>query len=252
MSKFMPWLMFFLVVVVVHLVYSLWILPVAGQIEANAAVAGMQVPRNFFIIVKDLEQEICFILSLQGLYLCLDRALRHNRNAYLFEVDFLKDIGDESKDIGATLELIEQLEDRFKDAALVKIISSSLRRYVITQNIQNASEAIAPALESMEVKNESDLVVIKYITWAIPSIGFLGTVRGIGQAMGQAELAVAGDIAPMTSSLGVAFNSTFVALLLSVVLMLAVSLIQKMQDERLVEIQEYCEKFLIRRISTAR
>ena len=123
---------------------------------------------------------------------------------------------------------------------------------MITGSVQNASESISPALEAMAVKNEAELAVIKYIVWAIPSIGFLGTVRGIGMAMSQAQNAVAGDIGPMTESLGTAFNSTFVALLASVVIMLLLSFLQKNQDEQLVKVQEYCEKYLIERISISK
>ena len=61
--------------------------------------------------------------------------------------------------------------------------------------------------------------MVRYITWAIPSIGFIGTVRGIGDALGQAYKAVEGDISGVTVSLGVAFNSTFVALVLSIIMM---------------------------------
>ena len=57
--------------------------------------------------------------------------------------------------------------------------------------------------------------MVRYITWAIPSIGFIGTVRGISLALGQAHEAVQGDILGVTLSLGVAFNSTFVALIIS-------------------------------------
>ena len=44
--------------------------------------------------------------------------------------------------------------------------------------------------------------MIRHIAWAIPSIGFLGTVRGIGQAPGQAHQAAQGDIAGVTQSWG--------------------------------------------------
>ncbi|MCK7511244.1 MAG: MotA/TolQ/ExbB proton channel family protein [Desulfobacterales bacterium] len=60
---------------------------------------------------------------------------------------------------------------------------------------------------------ESELSMIRYIAWAIPSIGFLGTVRGIGDALNQAHQAIEGDIFGVTRSLGVAFNSTLIALL---------------------------------------
>ena len=53
--------------------------------------------------------------------------------------------------------------------------------------------------------------LIKYMSWAVPSIGFIGTVRGIGMALEKSGEAIAGDISGMTESLGLV-NSTFVAL----------------------------------------
>jgi biopolymer transport protein ExbB/TolQ len=91
--------------------------------------------------------------------------------------------------------------------------------------------------------------MVRYLIWAIPSIGFIGTVRGIGQALSQADKALAGDIAGMTDSLGVAFNSTFVALVISIGLMFLLHQLQRLQDGLLVDTQEYCEKFLLNRIS---
>ena len=35
---------------------------------------------------------------------------------------------------------------------------------------------------------------LRYIAWAIPAIGFIGTVRGIGDALGEAHKAVTGDV----------------------------------------------------------
>ena len=238
-----------LCVVFVQLLYSFWISPNVRIIEEVALLNGTILPRNFFIIVKDIEQQVCFILFLWGTYLCSEQLMQLSSQSYLFDVDLLSDIGESKKDIRETLDSIEELPDEIKFTPLVEITSAALRRYIITGSIQNASEVITPAIDNLSIKNESQLSVIKYITWAIPSIGFIGTVRGIGQAMSQAELAVAGDIGPMTSSLGVAFNSTFVALLISIVLMLLVSYLQRTNDQELVKVQQYCEKYLIKRIS---
>ena len=92
--------------------------------------------------------------------------------------------------------------------------------------------------------------MIRYLIWAIPSIGFIGTVRGIGEALSQADQALAGNIAGMASSLGVAFNSTFVALLISIVLMFLLHQLHRLQDGLIVDTQEYCESFLLKRISS--
>ena len=62
-------------------------------------------------------------------------------------------------------------------------------------------------------QQESELSMLRYLVWAIPSIGFIGTVRGIGVALQRADEALTGDISGVTSALGVAFNSTLVALI---------------------------------------
>ena len=92
--------------------------------------------------------------------------------------------------------------------------------------------------------------MIRYIAWAIPSIGFLGTVRGIGQALGQAHKAVQGDIAGVTQSLGVAFNSTFVALLISIVVMFLMHYLQLTQERIVLDTEEYCDSRLIQHLQS--
>src|SRR3546814_16418854 len=81
------------------------------------------------------------------------------------------------------------------------------------------------------------LAMVRYIAWAIPSIGFIGTVRGIGQALGLAYKAVEGDITGVTSALGLAFNSTLIAMVLSIVLMFVLYQFQLTKD-RLVRSEE--------------
>ena len=93
---------------------------------------------------------------------------------------------------------------------------------------------------------ETELTIVRYIAWAIPSIGFLGTVRVIGTALGQAYQAVSGDIVGVTQSLGVAFNSTFVALVVSILLMFLLHQLQLLQDRLVLDCQNYCDARLIR------
>ena len=76
--------------------------------------------------------------------------------------------------------------------------------------------------------------------------GFIGTVRGIGEALAQADKAVQGDIAGVTQSLGVAFNSTFIALLISIFLMFLVHQLQLMQERLVYDSEAYCDDKVIR------
>ena len=240
-----------LIIVVIQSMYSFWIDPEVARLINLADETGTILPRNFFVVVKDYQQKICIILFLWACYLCVEKYFRLSAQNYLFDIDILDNEHDNLDDEYSSqlLSSLESLPESIQSSPLIEIVSSSLRRYAITQSIQSAADAIEPALDAMVARNENELAIVKYILWAIPSIGFLGTVDGIGQAMAQAEMATQGNIGPMTTSLGLAFNSTFVALLGSIGLMMVVSVIQREQAANLVRVQEYCEKYLIRRLS---
>ena len=71
-------------------------------------------------------------------------------------------------------------------------------------------------------------------------------MRGIGQALGQAHQAAQGDIAGVTQSLGVAFNSTFVALLISIIIMFLLHQLQLSQERTAQDAENYCDTRLTR------
>jgi biopolymer transport protein ExbB/TolQ len=133
---------------------------------------------------------------------------------------------------------------------LPRALLTALHRFRSTRNIQDVSNSIRATCESESERLDSELSMIRYIAWAIPSIGFLGTVRGIGQALGQAHKAVEGDIAGVTQSLGVAFNSTFVALLISIVVMFLLHQLQLAQERLVLDTEDYCDNRLVRNLQT--
>ena len=63
--------------------------------------------------------------------------------------------------------------------------------------------------------------------------------------------ALAGDISSMTGSLGVAFNSTLVALIISIVLMFLLHQLQRLQDSLIVSVNDYLQKNVLDRLSKA-
>jgi biopolymer transport protein ExbB/TolQ len=242
-------------IVVVHLVYAGIIRPQAEVVTEAARQLGQTTPRELVVILKDYEQEICVILMIWGSYLIAVKLIALLKERYLFTVDLLErtsaesESESESQDMQEALVALEELPVEARETPLVKTLAASIRRYLITGDVQNTSDAIQSSVEALPLKLEAENSMIRYLIWAIPSIGFIGTVRGIGQALSQADLALAGDITGMTDSLGVAFNSTFVALLISIVLMFLLHQLQRLQDDSVVDTQAYCEKFLLTRIS---
>lgn len=243
-------------IVVVHMIYIGYIRPEAAQYIAIAIEQQQSLPRNLVVIVKDYEQEICFILMLWGFYLIFSAYRQILKTHYLYNVDLIDDGTQASEDNNPQTLDVNQIIHRLdteipKDclsSPLVQTLRSSLWRYSSTNNVQNLSDAIESNLEALAVRQDSENTMIRYLIWAIPSIGFIGTVRGIGQALSQADEALAGDISGMVDSLGLAFNSTLVALLISIFLMFLFHQLQRLQDSQIVETQSYCDKYLLRRI----
>ena len=238
-----------LAIIAIHLTYIGFIRPQAELAIETARQAGQSAPRDLFVILKDVEQEICLILMIWGTFLIADKCIHILKERYLFDIDLLESSAADKSGLTISLEEMEKLPERVKESPLVQTLMASLRRYLITNDVQNTSDAITASVEALGVRLEAENSMVRYLIWAIPSIGFIGTVRGIGQALSQADKALAGDIAGMTDSLGVAFNSTFVALVISIGLMFLLHQLQRLQDGLLVDTQEYCDKFLLNRIS---
>jgi biopolymer transport protein ExbB/TolQ len=148
-------------------------------------------------------------------------------------------------EINDFLRQLENLPESKKDLLLPRILMNGLKRFSTTKNIQDVSTTTHTMVESEADRLESELSMIRYIAWAIPSIGFIGTVRGIGAALSLAHRAVDGDISGVTQNLGVAFNSTFIALLISIVIMFLVHQLQLLQERQIFETEKYCDQNLI-------
>jgi biopolymer transport protein ExbB/TolQ len=144
---------------------------------------------------------------------------------------------------------LEALDEHTQDFLLPRTLLSALQRFATTASIPAVSNTIKEQCDSESDRLDSELSMVRYIAWAIPSIGFIGTVRGIGDALGQAYEAVEGDISGVTASLGVAFNSTFVALVLSIVIMFCLHQLQLSQERLVLGSQRYCDKRLMRHLA---
>jgi biopolymer transport protein ExbB/TolQ len=140
---------------------------------------------------------------------------------------------------------IQSLTNVQREQLLPRALATGLHRFGTTKSIQDVSNAIGEVCETESERLDSELSTIRYIVWAIPSIGFIGTVRGISQALGEAYRALEGDISGVTANLGIAFNSTFVALTISLLIMFLMHQLQRSQEKFVLDTQKYCDSQLI-------
>ena len=225
----------------VHLFYEGIVRPTAAAILAAEGSSGLF---SVWVILKDMEQQVCFSLLLFCLFLMGYKLWRLLDEETLYTRDCLRAY-DKSLPLDVELALSELEASSYKDNPAMATWINCIRRFKNTRNVQHAADAIESSVESLAAQLESGNSMVRYIIWAIPSIGFVGTVRGIGQALAQADKALAGDIAGMTASLGVAFNSTLVALFISLILMYFMHILNGRQDTMVLNTQQSCEKHLL-------
>lgn len=241
-------------VVVVHAVYVGVIRPSADeQLAVNAQLQAQgqeaEATRTLAIVIRDFEQEACFILLFWALAIMGYKGRRNLHEQALFERPLLE-ISEGTTVLPEDARLysrsLEALPEQEQDYLLPRTLLSALQRFATTGSIQAVSDTIKETCEVESDRLDSEMSMVRYIAWAIPSIGFIGTVRGIGDALGQAYKAVEGDISGVTASLGVAFNSTFVALVLSIVIMFCLHQLQLSQERLVLDCQRYADKRLLR------
>ncbi len=243
------------------LVHGAYVTVVRPGAEAYLAVEHERMARdpqyvqqqNFYIVVKDYEQEACFIFLLWAAAILGYKATHALRQRRMLKTDPLRlppDLPIGPEDTRALSRRLDRLPESRQGFLLTRALRTGIRRFAATRDVQDAATAIREICESEGERLESELSIIRYIAWAIPSVGFIGTVRGIGAALSQANRAVQGDITGVTQSLGVAFNSTFIALIISIVLMFFIHQLQLIQERLVLDTQSWCDTNLISRLRT--
>ena len=241
-------------IIIVHAVYVTVIRPNADallQQQQEELQAGniSEAPRSIYIVVKDFEQEACFILALWMIAIIGLKAKFAFHERKLLTMSLLEVTPGTSilpEDIRQYVRPLQALPLGEQEYLLPRALLTALQRFGSTRNIQDVADAVREVCETESNRLDSELSMVRYIIWAIPSIGFIGTVRGIGDALGQAHQAVQGDIAGVTASLGVAFNSTFIALVISIVIMFLMHQLQLLQERLVLDTQNYCDVNLLR------
>jgi biopolymer transport protein ExbB/TolQ len=243
--------------IVVHAIYVAVVRPNADAFMAQEKIqiaqnSDYEPQRSAYVVLRDFEQEACFVLLLWAIAILGYKAMASRRQREQLRLDLVGLPEDQS----VTVETAEQtstlirkrIPEIAQDYLLSRVMLAAIDRFSATRSVQDTSRVVQEMCDSEAEKAESELSIIRYIAWAIPSVGFIGTVRGIGEALAQAHRAVEGDITGVTQSLGVAFNSTFVALVISIVLMFLIHSQQSAQERLVLDVRRYCEDWFVRRL----
>ncbi|MGV3590670.1 MAG: MotA/TolQ/ExbB proton channel family protein [Gammaproteobacteria bacterium] len=237
----------------VHAFYVAVVRPNADAVLAQQAIMQEQNPDfvqpvSMYVVLKDYEQEAEIILMFWALAIIALKLKRNRDEAKLLDRKLLNIADGMSvlpQDAREHARALQALPPQERGYLLPRALLQGLNRFSATRSIQDVSSTVKDVCSTEADRLDSELAIVRYVAWAIPAIGFIGTVRGIGQALAQAHRAVEGDILGVTVNLGVAFNSTFVALVASILVMFLLYQLQLMQDRLVLDTQAYADNYLI-------
>lgn len=195
-------------------------------------------------------QGTTYFLFLFGLLelLATNNAITHEEDAFSAHLLPEQENWVLSPDDVNQLKLNMQQLEKSQKFLLTDLIKKSCTKYRLSKSSSEVLVLVDSQVKIYSSEMDSEQEFIKYTAWAIPSVGFIGTVLGIAASLGYANEANTPEgISKVTSMLAVAFDTTLIALVLSIFLMFGIHYVQKHQDSFFSRMNSYMIENLINR-----
>ena len=143
------------------------------------------------------------------------------------------------------------------ESFLINRVLRGLEHFSVLESNSEVAGRLGSQSEIDATAVESSYTAVKVFVWAIPILGFIGTVIGIGAAVAgfSGQLGQSNDINALkqslnevTDGLAVAFDTTLLALVMSLLVMFPMSSLQKSEEDLLNLVDEYCNENLLKRL----
>jgi biopolymer transport protein ExbB/TolQ len=182
------------------------------------------------------------------------------RESRAFALNLLPEDPDGLIDAGSGRQIlgrISRLTRRQRSLMLVGRIRQGLLRLDQLGTAEKLDDLLRYRAEADGQTIDSSYAMPKFIIWAIPVLGFVGTVLGISNGVQAFSTLIqnASDLEGLRESLkgvtyglGQAFETTMIALCMSLCLMLVMSVIQRREDRLLAALDDYCLEHLLHKI----
>ena len=200
------------------------------------------------------EQIACYCAFTWAAFILLSRYLEVRRQRRAFDLDLLPtEVGVciLPEDARLLKRKVEQSVARGGPYILANMLRLALGKYAVSRSGRDVSETVRMQADIDMGRLVSGMATVHYLAWAIPAIGFLGTVRGLATSLtlgGQTKREIADFIQEATGHLNVAFDCTLVALALSLGVMFMLHSLQRDEEALVIDCQQYCLEHLVTRL----
>ena len=206
---------------------------------------------------------VCVALFFCALWTLLLKLPLIRRQRAAFDLQLLPEALDariEPGDTRRVLDRIQRLSREQRSLLLVTRVRQAMLRLNQLGTAEKLDDLLRYRAESDESAMDSSYAAPKFIIWAIPVLGFVGTVLGISNGVSAFSTLIqnASDLDGLRESLkgvtyglGQAFETTMIALCMSLILMFVMSLLQRREDSLLAAIDDYCMEHLLHKVSVS-
>ena len=200
------------------------------------------------------EQILCYCCFTWAGFILFSRYWEVRRQRRAFGLDLLPtEVGVRilPEDARPLQRKVEQVTARGGPYFLANMIRLALGKYAVSRSGHDVSETVRTQADVDLGRLVSSMATVHYLAWAIPAIGFLGTVRGLATSLtlgGQTQKEIGVFVKEATTHLNVAFDCTLIALALSVALMFLLHSVQRDEEALILDCQQYCLENLVTRL----
>ena len=155
----------------------------------------------------------------------------------------------QSSKIPQLADAVEKVDSDMARSMAGKRLRHAIRRFNKTRSAEQV-DVVLGTLSDMDAE-AFDVAYshIRYFVWLIPTLGFIGTVVGIGLGIAgfgkiiesaASFTEVQNQIPLVTNNLGIAFDTTLMALLLTAIVLMLSSYLQRRDGDLLAQIDAFC------------
>lgn len=160
-----------------------------------------------------------------------------------------------SNTISEFIDHIYKLPNRLRDSLMVNRIRKGMELFEKRNNNSEVATFLDSQSDIDANRISGSYTLLKVFLWAIPILGFIGTVQGLSDAVGSLSSgstdpeALKASINNLTKGLGVAFDTTLLGLILSMIMSFPMALMQKNEEEMLTEIDAFCSEKMLPKLN---
>ena len=216
---------------------------------AQAATPAKWTPERLGRLFFGPEQILCYAAFTWAAFILFHRYREVRRQRRAFGLDLLPPgqciLVDDAWD------LQRRIDDRTgkQPFLLASMLRLALNKFATSRSGRDVSDIVRTQADVDLARLVSSMSMVHYLAWAIPAIGFLGTVRGLaGSLTLSSDTKLSEFIRDATLHLNVAFDCTLVSLALSLLCMFILHAVQREEEGLVIDCQQYCLDHLVSRL----